>query len=62
MTDQEIIEAKSKEIKRLHQVCNEKDDNLRHAINIIKIYAKNSEGELQQTIQERIDYLNNTLG
>lgn len=32
MSDSEIIEAKSKEIKRLHKVCKEKDEAIQLAI------------------------------
>jgi hypothetical protein len=35
MTDDEIIEAKSKEIRRLHNVCKEKDKAIQKAINLL---------------------------
>jgi len=39
MNDEEIIEAKSKEIRRLHQVCRDKDEAIKKAIDFIKEYG-----------------------
>lgn len=62
MTDETIIEVKSKEIKRLHGVCRTKDEAIRKAIQFLDSFSllvsgKEMEAQRESLIVELNDYL-----
>lgn len=63
MSDDQIIEAKSKEIKRLHRVCQAKDQAIKKAVDFLDSFSLLISGEeLEKQRENLIVELTQTLG
>jgi hypothetical protein len=66
MTNETIIEVKSQEIKRLHKVCQTKDELLNLAVNNIRLYrhlfANKMSEEREKETDELITRINEAIG
>lgn len=54
MSDEQIIQAKSAEIKRLHAVCKTKDEAIRKAIVFLDSFSLLVGGEKMESKQEKL--------